>query len=100
MDKKFAGSFVALMKMGGDYCNQQRFWGLRGAGKPLWEFKEHDHRLFCHRYVVQASKSIQVFLLCGWVKDKRGRTGKEDREIEKAKALYEEFLLEYPGGHI
>jgi hypothetical protein len=36
--------------------------------------------------------------LNGWVKDKDGRTEREDREIEKAKSLYEEFLNEYPGG--
>ncbi len=87
------------MNTGADYCNQQRYWPLHGDGKPLWEFKEHDHRLYSYRHVVQGTKSVQIFLFHGWVKEKRGRTEKEDREIEKAKTLYEEFLLEYPGGH-
>jgi hypothetical protein len=98
MGKRFAGQFAALTVQGASYCNHQRFWPLQGGGKPLWEFKEHDHRLYCYRRAVQ--DSVAVVLLRGWVKDKRGKTIKENHEIEKALALYLEFLSEYPGGTI
>lgn len=39
--KKFAGSFVAVMNLGAEYKVDSRFKALGGAGKPLWEFKEH-----------------------------------------------------------
>jgi hypothetical protein len=73
MTKKFNGSFLALMSTGADYCNQQRFWPLHGAGKPLWEFKEHDHRLYCSRQVAKDAKNVKVVLLYGWTKDKERR---------------------------
>jgi hypothetical protein len=82
------------------YCNHERFRPLRGRGKPLWEFKEHDHRMYCHRQVVQKTQIIHVVLLNGWIKEKKGKTEKEDREIAKAKSLCQEFLDEYPGGNI
>lgn len=100
MLKKFKGQFDALTKIGAEYENYERFRALGGAGKPLWEFKEFDHRLYCHRKVVPGSKVLEVVLLSGWVKEKRGRTEKEDREIAKAHSLYGEFLDEYPGGRI
>ena len=100
MAKKFNGAFLAIMTLGADYCNYVRFKTLTGDGKPLWEFKEHDHRLFCHRQVVQGTKFVLIILFTGWVKEKRGRSEREDREIEQAKRLYEEFLAEYPGGNI
>ena len=100
MLKKFKGQFDALTKIGADYENYQRFRALAGAGKPLWEFKEFDHRLYCYRKVVQGSKALEVVLLSGWVKEKKGRTEKEDREIAKAHSLYGEFVDEYPGGQI
>jgi hypothetical protein len=83
MRKKFIGQFDALSKQGASYENEQRFRPLRGKGKPLWEFKEHDHRLYCSRSVVDQSK-VEIVLLSGWVKDKEGKTDKEDREIKKA----------------
>lgn len=98
--KKFKGQFDALTKVGADYANYERFKPLSGAGKPLWEFKEFDHRVYCHRKVMQNTKVIEIVLLSGWVKEKRGRTEKEDREIDKAQSLYDEFLAEYPGGNI
>jgi hypothetical protein len=98
MKKKLAGQFDALTKMGAKYCNQQRFTALRRNGKPLWEFKEHDHRLYCHRIVKE--NRITVVLYNGWIKDKEGKTGKEDREIEKALSLHEEFMQEFPGDNI
>lgn len=52
--KKFKGSFDALSKMGAAYRNDQRFKGLASNGKPLWEFKEHDHRLYCFRSIASA----------------------------------------------
>lgn len=100
MANKFKGPFDAIMKTGADYCNDVRFKRLGGLGKPLWEFKEHDHRLFCHRQVVQGTKFVQIVLLSGWVKQQKGKTQEEQREVEKAKRLYEEFLGEYPGGNI
>ena len=94
MAKRFNGQFRALMTMGADYCNNERFKPLVGDGKPLWEFKEHDHRLFCYRRVTQNSKAVTIILLNGWVKDKGGRTDKEDREIKRAMGLYQESLGE------
>jgi hypothetical protein len=99
MLKKFKGQFDALTKIGAVYCNHERFKSLGGAGKPLWEFKHFDHRLFCHRKVSNAI-SVEIVLFNGWVKEKRGRTEKEDREIAKAQSLYSEFLDEYPGGRL
>jgi hypothetical protein len=97
MWKKFAGQFDALTKSP-NYCNHQRFRPLSAKGKPLWEFKEHDHRLYCFRKVV--ANMIVVVLFNGWVKDKQGKTEKEAREIEKALGLYVEFMSEFPGGVI
>jgi hypothetical protein len=41
-----------------------------------------------------------VILLSGWVKEKKGKTEKEDREITKAKNVCVEFFNEYPGGNL
>jgi hypothetical protein len=98
MAKKFQGSFLALMKTGSDYCNQQRFWPLHAEGKPLWEFKEHDHRLYCVRQVITDTRCVNIVLLYGWVKDKAGRTKRENREIEKGMSFYREFVAERTGG--
>ena len=95
MRKRFDGEFDAISKMGVQYCNNQRFKPLSKQGKPLWEFKEHDHRLYCARIATRAGK-IVVILLDGWVKDKEGRTQREQREIDKALQLYGEFLDEVP----
>ena len=100
MANRFKGSFLAIMHTGADYCNDVRFKPLRREGRPLWEFKEHGHRLFCHRHVLRDSKFVLIVLFNGWDKDKSGRSKEEDREIEHAKRLYEEFLIEYPGGTI
>ena len=98
MRKKFEGQFYALGQRGSDYCNQQRFWPLSGEGKPLWEFKEHDHRLYCFRKLTdRAQKSITVVLFGGWIKDKKGKTEEEKRKIETAMNIYNEFSQEYPG---
>ena len=100
MIKRFKGQFGALSKIGADYENYERFRPLGGDGKPLWEFKEFDHRLYCHRRVQQSNKVLDIILLSGWVKEKAGRTAREDREIAKAHNTYGEFLDEYPGGRI
>ncbi len=84
--------------MGAPYHNHQRFRGLTGAGKPLWEFKEFDHRLYCFRK--QDGNKVDVILLDGWVKDKEGKTKKEDQRIEAAQGLLAEFLAEFPGGKV
>jgi hypothetical protein len=86
------------MIRGADYCNYERFRSLTGNGKPLWEFKEHDHRMYCYRQVAQGSNAVTIILFNGWVKEKRGKTERENREIEKATGLYQEFLDESPGG--
>lgn len=96
MAKKFNGQFDALTKTGASYANHERFKPLHERGRPLWEFKEFDHRLYCHRQVV--GSAVLIVLFNGWVKEKRGRTQKEDREIERAIALYAEFRQEDSGG--
>jgi len=100
MRKKFVGQFRALVvDQGAKYCNQQRFWPLHGNGKPLWEFKEHDHRLYCFRRV-EDDGTVTIVLFNGWVKDKDGKTDREQREIEKALDLHKEFLREFPEGKV
>jgi hypothetical protein len=96
MVKKFRGSLDALMKMGTLYVNQQRFTPLHGEGRPLWEFKEFDHRLYCHRHA--EGNFVRIVLLSGWVKEKKGRTEREDREIQRAQDIYAEYLSELSGG--
>lgn len=88
----------AITKYGTGYRNPDRFRELHGAGKPLWEFKQFDHRLYCYRAV--AGQSLTLVLFSGWVKQKKGRTDVEDREIGKALLLLREFMSEYPGGEI
>jgi hypothetical protein len=92
MRRRFAGSFDALTKMGADYVNRERFKPLRDRGKPLWEFKEHDHRLYCAREV--NGKFVQVILFNGWSKDKDGRTKEEDSQIATAQSLLAEYQEE------
>lgn len=96
--KKFKGSFDALSKMGSPYHNEQRFKPLIGKGKPLWEFKEHDHRLYCFRRVEE--ERVVVTLLDGWVKDKEGRSKQEVHRVQAALSLLAEFLAEFPEGNI
>jgi hypothetical protein len=93
MRKKFDGQFDALVKLGAEYENQQRIRPLHGKGKPLWEFKEHDHRIYCRRSVVDQTK-VEIALLSGWIKDKEGKTDKEEREIEKALGYMHELEQE------
>ena len=92
MKKRFRGSFFAATREGDAYHNEQRFKPLKGDGKPLWEFKEHDHRIYCYRRRINGiGEKMEFILLCGWVKDKkRGR--EEDREIQSAKRLLDELL--------
>jgi hypothetical protein len=100
MQKRFAGQFHALTNMdaAATYTNQQRFYPLRGKGKPLWEFKEHDHRLYCFRGIYNGT--LNVVLLSGWIKDKAGKTDREVREVAKAIELFSKFLAEYPKGEV
>jgi|SRR5580704_4937965 hypothetical protein len=97
---KFDGPFFTITRMGAKYCNDVRFKQLHGRGKPLWEFKEHAHRLYCLRQVLQGGIFVNIVLFYGWAKKSAGRTEKEDREIQKAVDLYNEFLQEYPGGNV
>jgi hypothetical protein len=99
-EKKFKGSFDALSKVGASYHNHERFRPLtKEGGKPLWEFKEFDHRLYCFRLQTSATL-VDVVLLNGWTKDKAGRSKEEDHKIKSAQTLLAEFLAEYPGGKI
>lgn len=93
LGKRFNGQFDALTKTGASYVNDQRFTPLRGAGKPLWEFKEFDHRLYCWRRVVPPN-FVVIVLFSGWVKQKKGKSKMEGREIKHAMDLYQEFLNE------
>jgi hypothetical protein len=95
MRKKFNGQFDALTKQGSIYSNGERFKPLHGAGKPLWEFKEHGHRLYCYRKATPPS--VFIVLLSGWVKQKKGKTDKEEREIKRAMDLHDEFIHELGG---
>lgn len=90
--KRFLGSFDALGKTGASYHNEQRFKALHGDGKPLWEFKEHDHRLYCYRK--PRGDSVDVVLLDGWIKDKKGKTEMENSRITAAQNLRSEFIAE------
>ena len=98
MKNRFYGQFDALGKQA-EYENHQRFHPLHTSGKPLWEFKEHDHRLYCARLPAGANK-IDVVLFSGWIKDKTGRTEREDREIERSLDLYKEYLKDFQGGKL
>jgi hypothetical protein len=88
--KKFDGSFGALLRMGSRYANHQRFKPLHDQGKPLWEFKEFDHRIYCARVVFGIK--VRIVLLWGWVKDKAGKAKQEQNEIVTALHLYSEYL--------
>ncbi len=93
MRDKFEGPFAAVTKQGAAFCNPQRFKPLKT--KPLWEFKEHDHRIYCYRK--QQGTRVDIVLFNGWVKDKPGKTGKEEREIGTALALFGEYTDEILG---
>lgn len=99
MKKRFDGQCGSLTKMGVLHVNQQRFHPLHKDGRPLWELKEHDHRLYCAR-LPRPDNKLDVVLLNGWIKEKDRKTEKEDREISKAVGFYNEFLAEFPGGNI
>jgi hypothetical protein len=75
--------------MGPGYQNPYRFTPLHGAGKPLWEFKEFDFRLYCVRTVT--GDFVWVGRRSGWEKQKRGKSREEAAEIERAQRLYGEL---------
>ena len=81
--------------MGARYYNSQRFKALTGNGKPLWEFKEHDHRLYCERSV--DGENVSVVLLNGWIKDKKGKSKRERNEVATAQTLLGECIAERKG---
>ena len=94
--RKFKGQFHCLGTMGARYCVHERFKPLHGKGKPLWEFKEGHHRLYCVRLV--RDNGMIIVLLNGWIKDRRGKSDREAREIDRAIGLYAEFKAEFQGG--
>ena len=78
--RKFNGNFDTLLELGLQYTrNPQRF---KAIDNPLWEFKEHDHRLYCLRKPV--GNHVYAVLLHGWTKDKSGR--QQAREIARARS--------------
>jgi hypothetical protein len=90
---KFDGAFRSIVHdTGARFENYERFHALTGTGKPLWEFKEHDHRIYCHRKV--EGDRVNVVLLHGWIKDKKGRSLQEGNEVTRAQNLLQEFLAE------
>ena len=91
--KKFYGNFGAFVELGPRYRNLVRFKPLRDKGKPLWEFKEHDHRLYCLRR--QVGDHAYVVLLCGWTKDKAGKHPQEARSIQRAQSLRNEVEADF-----
>ena len=82
--RKFQGNFMVFVDMGKEHENPQRLKPLRGKGKPLWEFKEHDHRIYCYRRIV--GECAYAVLLFGWTKDKGGIHNEETRSIERAQS--------------
>lgn len=86
--KKFQGNFMVFVEMGREHENPQRFKPLRRKGRPLWEFKEHDHRIYCYRRIV--GECGYAVLLFGWTKDKGGIHNEETRSIERAQSYREE----------
>lgn len=90
--KKLKGEFGAVAMLGRKHENHQRFRALTGPGKPLWEFKEFDHRVYCSREC--NGEAAVVVLLYGWTKQKSGRHREEDTHIQNALRLYEEYQSE------
>lgn len=76
--------------MGAAYYIHERFKPLHGEGKPLWEFKHSQHRLYCERTELP-DRCVRIVLLSGWIKDKAGKAQQEAREIKTAKALLTEM---------
>ena len=65
------------MKLGSEYENGESFTALQRDGKPLWEFKEHELRLYCLRR--QIGNCVYVVLLNGWSKG-ANRSRQQTRE--------------------
>lgn len=63
---------------------------MHAKGRPLWEFKEFGHRLYCIR-IVDFQGSVKIVLLNGWKKDKAGKASEEKTEIEKGRRLLAEY---------
>jgi hypothetical protein len=93
MRNRFYGAFQAIVnQLGATYYNPQRFKPLHGSGKPLWEFKEQDHRLYCLKDVI--ASGVDIYLFNGWVKDKAGKAREEERQIQTAQTLLNEHETE------
>ena len=88
---RFSGPFDAVTKMGARYQNRERFTPLHDEGKPLWEFKEHDHRLYAVRERI-GPLAVRVILLNGWIKDKPGKSKEEKAKINTALGYYAEYI--------
>ena len=84
--RKFQGQFHQICVDGTKYANPHRFKPLHGPGKGLWEFKEHDGRIYVIRDQLSVA-FVRIVLLCGWCKDKAGRSLQEENEITRAHNL-------------
>jgi hypothetical protein len=89
MQDKFEGQFKAVSAIGRSYYNRERFKPLQDKGKPLWEFKQFDHRLYCCREC--KGEWVKIILLYGCVKQKSGKTKSENAEIATAMRIFEEY---------
>ena len=89
--KKLKGLFRALTELGARFQLHQQFKPLHNEGKPLWEFKAFDHRLYAIREQI-SEMAVNVVLLNGWVKDKEGKAKEERDKIAIAITLYQEYL--------
>lgn len=95
---RFRGSFDVLAKTGCDYESYVRFRSLHNEGKPLWEFKEHAHRIYAAREIFtigegrDQQKIAVVILFNGWKKGKDGKAKEEKIRIATAQTLYAEYL--------
>jgi hypothetical protein len=76
--------------MGARFQLHTQFKPLHREGRPLWEFKYFDHRLYAIRLQTD-ERSVTVILLSGWVKDK-SKGKEESSKIAVAMNLYQEFL--------
>lgn len=82
--KKFDFSFLALVKLGCEYENGQSFTALQRDGRPLWEFKEHELRLYCLRKRI--GDRVYAVLLNGWSKG-ANKSQRQTKQIERAQSL-------------
>jgi hypothetical protein len=97
LQNKFNGLFDAFVKQGAVFENYIEFKLLHGKGKPLWEFKQHEPRIYTVRERFGERFAIAV-LLDGWVKGKSGKGKEEKTRIASAITLYHDEYLKVDTG--